>query len=396
MKPEKPMRYSQLIRAAAEGQDFIVEKDDISDPNPQLALGFCEPKYVDVQPRIQPAKTKAVRIGPVEGADVVLMIITPKAVMELTQIYKKIDAHFSGELGVEGEATALPYTTGLPNVSFLCNSARLLSGYRPSEVILSLPIKDAKELAQKIKQREHVRQTTINDVKKLSKQFEGKSPVQIIDWALEHFGDKIALANSFSAEDAMLTDIIWTINPPAKIFTLDTGRLNEETYDVWARIEQKYGGKIQSYHPDAGDVETLLRQKGPYSFRESVENRKECCEIRKVEPLMRALTGLDAWITGLRKSQSITRKEIETVEWDDANRLIKINPLAELSEDDVWTYIKEHDIPVNTLQKRGYKSIGCEPCTREITDGQDIRDGRWWWESPETKECGLHGSSRKN
>lgn len=149
-KPPKPLRYSQLIRDAAQGKDFLVEEKDISDANPQLALGFYEPKYLDIQPRIQPAETKAVRIGPIEGSDVVLMILTPKQVMEIAQIYGPIEAKFQGELGVEGEATAVPYTTGKPNVSFLCNSARLLAGYKDSEVILSMPYDEAKNLAEKI------------------------------------------------------------------------------------------------------------------------------------------------------------------------------------------------------------------------------------------------------
>lgn len=152
-KPHKPLRYSQLIREAAEGKNFTVEEKDISDANPQLALGFAEPKYVDIQPRIQPAETKALRIGPIEDSDVVLMILNPKQVMEIAQVYGPIEARFSGELGVEGEATALPHMTGKPNVSFLCNSARLLAGYRDSEVILSMPAIEAKKLAEKIEKR---------------------------------------------------------------------------------------------------------------------------------------------------------------------------------------------------------------------------------------------------
>ena len=152
-KPLKPLRYSQLIREAAHGKNFTVEEKDIADANPQLALGFYEPKYLDIQPRITPAKTKALRIGPIEGSDVVLMILTPRQVMELAQVYGPIEAKFQGELGVEGEATALPYMTGKPNVSFLCNSARLLAGYRDSEVILTMPYAEAKNLAEKIEQR---------------------------------------------------------------------------------------------------------------------------------------------------------------------------------------------------------------------------------------------------
>ena len=210
-------------------------------------------------------------------------------------------------------------------------------------------------------------------------------------WALETFSPRIALASSFGAEDVVLIDLLVRLDPKVKIFTLDTGRLNEETYEVMDRIRLKYGVEIVSYFPDAAKVEALERQKGFYSFRESVDNRKECCGIRKVEPLKRALKGLDAWITGLRREQSVTRADVDLVEADTAHGgMIKINPLAGWTQDEVWAHIRKNAVPYNKLHDLGYPSIGCAPCTRAVKAGEDARAGRWWWENPEHKECGLH------
>ncbi len=227
-------------------------------------------------------------------------------------------------------------------------------------------------------------------VKELNNQLKDKSAQEIIDKVLEHFGDKIALSSSMSAEDQVLTDIIIKSNPNAKIFTLDTGRLFPETYDLIDRTSKRYKINIEVMFPNSERVEEMVNSKGINLFYDSVENRKLCCHIRKIEPLKRALQKLDAWIVGLRASQSITRAELDVVQWDEVNGLIKINPLANWSEEDVWEYVKKHNVPYNPLHDKGFPSIGCLPCTRAIEPGEDIRAGRWWWENPETKECGLH------
>ena len=229
------------------------------------------------------------------------------------------------------------------------------------------------------------------DVEAAARELEGKSPQDVLVWGLQHFFPRIALASSFGAEDVALIDMLVTLNPKVTIFTLDTGRLNEETYDVMERIRQKYGIAIKSYFPNFERVQALEREKGFYSFRQSVENRKECCGIRKVEPLGRALGELDAWITGLRRTQAVTRADVPKVELDAAHGgMVKLNPLADWSESQVWDHIKQHQVPYNALHDAGYPSIGCAPCTRAIKPGEDVRAGRWWWEHPEQKECGLH------
>ena len=234
------------------------------------------------------------------------------------------------------------------------------------------------------------------ELSKLNEAFEKSSAVALLQWALKKFSPKIALASSFGAEDVVLIDILVKLDPRIRVFTLDTGRLNEETYEVMDRVRRKYGIPIQSYFPDKAGVQKLEREKGFYSFRESVDNRKECCAIRKVEPLARALKETDAWITGLRRSQSVTRTGLSKIEADDAHPgLIKINPLVDWSDEDVWHYLKKNDVPYNRLHDLGYPSIGCEPCTRAVKPGEDIRAGRWWWENPEHKECGIHESRPK-
>ncbi len=229
------------------------------------------------------------------------------------------------------------------------------------------------------------------DIEAKAKEFESRSAQEILKWAFETFGDRLALASSFGVEDVALIDIMVTLNPKARIFTLDTGRLNEETYDVMERIREKYGIPIESYFPDSGAVEQLERTKGLYSFRKSVENRKECCGIRKVELLGRALATLDAWITGLRRQQAVTRTAIAKIELDASHHnIVKLNPIADWTEQQIWDYVRKRKIPYNKLHDLGYPSIGCSPCTRAIKPGEDIRAGRWWWETPEQKECGLH------
>lgn len=229
------------------------------------------------------------------------------------------------------------------------------------------------------------------DLSQINQNFSGKHPWEIIGWALKEFGSKLVLASSFGPEDVAMIHMAAKIDKNIRIITLDTGRLNEETYLVADTVLMEYGVKIETYFPDADAVEALVSKKGNYSFRESVENRKECCRIRKVEPLKRALAGADAWITGQRKSQSVTRQSLEYIETDQAfNGIYKINPLRDWTEQDVLNYIKTNHVPYNKLFDRGYRSIGCAPCTRPVESGQDERAGRWWWENPEHKECGIH------
>ncbi len=229
---------------------------------------------------------------------------------------------------------------------------------------------------------------SVND---LNEGFRTTPPEEILRWAIETFSPRLALASSFGIEDVALIDMLSNLEPPTKIITLDTGRLPEETYEVMERIRERYNVAIESYFPEQDAVEQLERERGFYSFRKSIDERKFCCQVRKVEPLGRALSGLDAWITGLRREQAATRTGVEVVEIDAAHgSMIKLNPLAYWTEQQVWAYVREHSVPYNALHDRGYPSIGCAPCTRAVQPGEDIRAGRWWWENPTTKECGLH------
>ena len=197
-------------------------------------------------------------------------------------------------------------------------------------------------------------------------------------------------ASSLAAEDMVLTDLILRAKLPIRIFTLETGRLHKETLGMLDRIREVYGYEVEPYRPDTAAVDAYVQQNGLNAFYDSVEMRKECCRIRKVDPLNRALAGQRAWITGQRRAQSATRTELNVQEEDAAHGMAKFNPLADWSEEDVWHYIRSNDVPYNPLHDRGYPSIGCEPCTRAIQPGEDVRAGRWWWENPESKECGLH------
>lgn len=197
-------------------------------------------------------------------------------------------------------------------------------------------------------------------------------------------------ASSLAAEDMVLTDLILKSQLNIGIFSLETGRLHAETLGMLDKIRTTYGTEILLYKPDPAAVDTYVQQHGLNAFYDSVELRKECCRIRKVEPLKRALTGKKAWITGQRRAQSATRTELAVQEDDAAHSMQKFNPLADWSEEDVWHYLRSNNVPYNPLHDKGYPSIGCEPCTRAIKPGEDIRAGRWWWENPESKECGLH------
>ncbi|MFC3109005.1 phosphoadenylyl-sulfate reductase [Undibacterium arcticum] len=197
-------------------------------------------------------------------------------------------------------------------------------------------------------------------------------------------------ASSLAAEDMVLTDLILRNKLPIGIFSLETGRLHAETLGMIERIKQVYGYDIALHRPEPAAVDAYVQQHGLNAFYDSVDMRKECCRIRKVEPLKRALAGNQAWVTGQRRAQSSTRAELAIEEHDAAHGMTKFNPLADWSEDDVWHYIRSNAVPYNPLHDKGYPSIGCEPCTRAIQPGEDVRAGRWWWENPDTKECGLH------
>lgn len=199
-----------------------------------------------------------------------------------------------------------------------------------------------------------------------------------------------AFANSLGAEDMVLTDLIVREKLAIESFSLDTGRLPQQTYELIAKVQQHYGLKLKLYYPRHELIEAYTREHGINAFYESVELRKACCHARKVEPLRRALAGKRAWITGMRAQQSATRQDLPVQTYDESNGLEKFNPLADWSEKEVWTYLKQHRVPYNALHDQGYPSIGCAPCTRAITPGEDVRSGRWWWENPESRECGLH------
>jgi phosphoadenosine phosphosulfate reductase len=217
------------------------------------------------------------------------------------------------------------------------------------------------------------------------------TPEEILRAGIEAAQGTVKLACSFSVEDVVIIDIAVRHGAQIGIFALDTGRLNEETYEVSEAITERYRIPIDWYFPWNEEVEKLEREKGLFSFRESLDNRHACCRIRKVEPLGRALKGLCGWVTGLRREQSVTRNGLATIELDEANGgILKINPLLEWTEEQVWEYAKGHKVPVSRLYGQGYRSIGCAPCTRPVAPGDHARAGRWWWEDPEHKECGLH------
>jgi len=225
-----------------------------------------------------------------------------------------------------------------------------------------------------------------------SEELERLSAEDLLRWALETFQPRIALASSFQAEESVLIDLMHRLRgSDFRVFTLDTGRLNQETYDCMDALRERYGIKIDVFFPAAERVEKMVKEHGLNSFYKSAELRKSCCGIRKVEPLNRALKNLDAWMTGLRREQAVTRGGVQKVEIDrDHGGIVKVNPLADWSQKQVWNYIAAHEVPYNKLHDLGYPSIGCAPCTRAIKPWEDIRAGRWWWEQPETKECGLH------
>ncbi|MFA3783520.1 phosphoadenylyl-sulfate reductase [Melioribacteraceae bacterium 4301-Me] len=229
-----------------------------------------------------------------------------------------------------------------------------------------------------------------NIINELNLLLENKEPEFVLNYFVEKYKGKTVFSTSFSIEDQVITDLLSKLPQIPKIFTLDTGRLPEETYKIIEKTMEHYGIDIEVFFPNHCLIEEMVKQKGVNLFYNSIEDRKRCCYVRKLEPLKRALVGSEVWITGLRREQSITRQNINVVEYDEANQIIKVNPLFKWTEQEVWDYIKKNNVPYNTLYKKNYTSIGCEPCTRPTKPGEDVRAGRWWWENPETKECGLH------
>lgn len=213
---------------------------------------------------------------------------------------------------------------------------------------------------------------------------------EFIQLLVNQFPGQVTFSTSFSFEDQVIAHEILSHQLPVSIFTLDTGRLFTETYSVWNNTNEKYHTQINAYYPDYKLLEEFVTDKGPNAFYESVENRKQCCFIRKVEPLKRALAGNKVWITGLRAEHSPDRQNLQVVEWDETNQVIKYNPILHWTTEQVKKYIDDNNVPYNILHDRGFVSIGCQPCTRAVRAGEDFRAGRWWWEDASKKECGLH------
>ncbi|MDP3467761.1 MAG: phosphoadenylyl-sulfate reductase [Daejeonella sp.] len=232
----------------------------------------------------------------------------------------------------------------------------------------------------------------MNSSVKILQEIKGLGIEQSLEYLVNAFPGEVIFSTSFGWEDQVISHIIFKNNLPIKIFTIETGRLFPETYYVWNRTIEMYGKPIHAYYPDTTAVEKMVSSKGPSSFYESVENRKECCAIRKIEPLKRALAGNSCWITGIRAEQSLNREHMDPIEWDDANQILKFHPIFDWTLDQVKTFIRENNIPYNPLHDKGFPSIGCAPCTRAVKEGEDFRAGRWWWEDQDKKECGLHSS----
>ena len=227
-------------------------------------------------------------------------------------------------------------------------------------------------------------------ISSLNAAIEGKSETESLAILAELFPGKVVFSTSLGYEDQVISDFILKNNLNITIFTLDTGRLFSETYMTLQKTNNRYDTKIKVYYPQTDSVETLVSTKGPLSFYDSVENRKECCFIRKVEPLNRALKGAKIWVTGIRAEQSGNRHDMPQLEWDEAHQLVKFHPILHWSFEEVKTFVKSNGIPYNPLHDKGFVSIGCAPCTRAIQEGEDFRAGRWWWEDESKKECGLH------
>ncbi|MES2516438.1 MAG: phosphoadenylyl-sulfate reductase [Bacteroidota bacterium] len=227
-------------------------------------------------------------------------------------------------------------------------------------------------------------------MKKIIEIVNNKSPEEALALLAKEFPFKVVFSTSLGYEDQVISHFIFSQQLPIEVFTLDTGRLFNETYSVLNSTLERYKTPIKVMYPQTDAIEKLVSSKGPISFYESMENRKECCYIRKVEPLQRALKGKEIWITGIRADQSGNRNDMPSVEWDEVNQIIKFHPILNWTLDEVKAYINKHNIPYNSLHDKGFVSIGCAPCTRAIKEGEDFRAGRWWWEQNDKKECGLH------
>ena len=218
----------------------------------------------------------------------------------------------------------------------------------------------------------------------------GKNEIESLRVLTELYPNQVSFSTSLGLEDQVITDLIFKNELPVRIFTLDTGRLFEETYKTLQQTRRKYEQEIEVFFPEQTGIENLISQKGPYSFYESVDARKECCFLRKVKPLNRALEGVKIWVTGIRAEQSANRTEMSKIEWDEAHQLFKFHPLLDWTFEEIKQYIKQNNVPYNVLHDKGFVSIGCSPCTRAVAEGEDFRAGRWWWEDQSKKECGLH------
>jgi phosphoadenosine phosphosulfate reductase len=228
------------------------------------------------------------------------------------------------------------------------------------------------------------------ELKELTDKLAGKPLSETLDIIAAEFSGRTVFTTSFGIEDQVITHYIFTRNLPISVVTLDTGRLFPQTYEVFSHTMIRYRKKIHVLYPESRDIETMVTQKGPYSFYESVENRKECCRLRKILPLNRALQGMECWISGIRADQSPDRKQMSWLEYDETKKLFKFSPLFDWTFDDVKQFVSDNNIPYNSLHDKGFVSIGCEPCTKAIRPGEDFRAGRWWWENSGSKECGLH------
>lgn len=231
---------------------------------------------------------------------------------------------------------------------------------------------------------------TKEEIDSLNIKYADASAQELLQSFMSQYGAHLALSSSLSIEDQTLTDMMLRIDPQANIFTLDTGRLFPETYELIDRTNEHYKVKLKVYCPQTEALQQFVATEGINPFYESIEKRHACCEVRKLEPLRRAFRDLDVWVCGLRSAQSVTRSDMRLIEWDERHGLLKINPLIHWTEQQVWDYIRENRVPYNRLHDKGFPSIGCEPCTRAVRRIDDVRAGRWWWESPDHRECGLH------
>ena len=241
---------------------------------------------------------------------------------------------------------------------------------------------------------EQRRQVSLDEweVGELSVQYDDQEPSEVIRWGIETFDPaRFAVCTSFQIDGMAILDMAWRIDPKVRVFTVDTGRLPQESYQLIDQVRQRYGIDVEVYFPDTREVELLTRRHGANPFYQSVPMRLTCCDVRKVRPLVRVLRDLDAWVTGLRRDQWATRSNIRKIELDhDHGGIVKLNPLADWTEEEVWDYVRANDVPYHPLYDQGYKSIGCAPCTRAVAEGENPRAGRWWWETNGPKECGMH------